>query len=159
MQPTHKRTHTQRSVSGLLHSHSLGAKDTLVSLHIQTQELESLHIHLHTWSHTFTYKVSTGTWMFTHGGDTVADTVTSLLIKEHEQKYIPNTSWEVILTFTQVRADIHTHTHTSAQGTCALGDVRNGVHTLGCMLFHAQGVWVGILRHTCEGIFVLPHMR
>lgn len=121
MQPTHKRTHTQRSVSGLLHSHSLGAKDTLVSLHIQTQELESLHIHLHTWSHTFTYKVSTGTRMFTHGGDTVADMVTSLLIKEHEQKYIPNTSWEVILTFTQVRADIHTHTHKRSRHMCPWG--------------------------------------
>lgn len=46
----------------------------------------------------------------TSGGGTVADTVTSLLIKEHEQKYIPSTSWAVILTFTQVRADLHTHT-------------------------------------------------
>lgn len=130
-----------------------------MSLHIQTQELEGLHIHLHTWSHTFTYKVSAGTCMFTHRGSTVADTVTSLLLKKHEQKYIWSTSWAAILMFTQVRVDIHIHTHTSAQGTCPLRDVRNGVHTLGHVLFHTQEVWMGILRHTCEDIFVLSHMR
>lgn len=108
---TNVHTRTQRSVSGLPHSHPLGAKKTHSCLytfrHRNWKVCTFTCTHGHTHSHTRYQQAHACSHI---GGGTVADTVTSLLIKEHEQKYIPSTSWAVILTFTQVRADLHTHT-------------------------------------------------